>query len=287
MRGEDPRAAAGGFLGVSCVRRAVGTEEEARVVAGCGFEQRLAVPFTLQYGQAVVVRTDAALEDRIAVHQQVLRRDRRGDAGPRGADEIHCRRRRDVLEDDLEPGHALDYACQHVVDERVLAIEYVHRRVGHLAMHLQHEAEFGHGFERGPGILDRGHACVRMRRGARRIKLGADDEAAGACTADLFWRCAIRQVKRHQRFEARSIRKRRQDARTVIGQPLRRRHRRLQVRHHERTREAGGRERQNGGHVRAVPEVQVPVVRAAQRNRRHGCLPTCAMKLWSLSSRSA
>ncbi len=189
-----PGAAAGGFLGVPRVRRAVGTEEEARVVTSGGFEQRLAVSFALQHGQAVVVRTDAALEDRVAVHQQVLRRDRRGDAGPRGADEFHGCRCRNVLEDDLEAGYMLDDARQYFVDERVFAIEDVHRGVGHLAMHLQHETKLGHGFERGPGILDRGHACVRMRRGARRIKLGTDDETAGARAADFLRRRAIRQV---------------------------------------------------------------------------------------------
>ena len=43
MRGEDAGAAAGRFLGVPRVRRAVGAEEEARIAARRGVEQRLAV----------------------------------------------------------------------------------------------------------------------------------------------------------------------------------------------------------------------------------------------------
>ena len=108
VRGEDAGAAAGCLLGVPRVRRAVGAEEETRIVARRGFDQRTSIVFALQHRQAVVVRTDAALEDRIAIQQQVLRRDRRADAAARALDELHGLARRHVLEHDAQRRKALD-----------------------------------------------------------------------------------------------------------------------------------------------------------------------------------
>ena len=112
VRGEDAGTAAGGLLGVPRVRRAVGAEKEPRIVARRGLEQRLAVALALEHRQAVVMRTDAALEERVAIQQQVLRRDRRGDARPRAPHELDGVARRDVLEHDAQPGNALDDAAR-------------------------------------------------------------------------------------------------------------------------------------------------------------------------------
>jgi hypothetical protein len=65
------------------VRRAVGAEEEARLAAGRRLEQRRAIGLGLEDGQAVEVRADAAFENRVAIVQQVLGRDRRGDTRAR------------------------------------------------------------------------------------------------------------------------------------------------------------------------------------------------------------
>ena len=39
---------------------------------------------------------------------------------------------------------------EHPVDEARFAVEDVDRRIGDLAVHLQHQARFGHGLERRP-----------------------------------------------------------------------------------------------------------------------------------------
>ena len=44
-RVENARSAAGGFLGVHCVRRAVGTEEKARIAGSSSAQQSRAVRF--------------------------------------------------------------------------------------------------------------------------------------------------------------------------------------------------------------------------------------------------
>ena len=64
----------------------------------------------------------------------------------------------------------------------LLAVEHVHLRVGDLAVHLQHQPELRHRFQRGPHALDRGDACVGMRRRTRGIELAADDETGRART---------------------------------------------------------------------------------------------------------
>ena len=53
------------------------------------------------------------VEDRVAIQQQVLRRDRRGDALARGPHELRGGTRRDVLEHDLETGDAIHDATEH------------------------------------------------------------------------------------------------------------------------------------------------------------------------------
>src|SRR5690606_3515506 len=84
MRGEDACAAAGIFLRMSCMRRAVGAEEEARIVARGCLDERFTLPLPLQDRQAVVMRTNAALEERVAIEQKMLR-------GHRGPDAFVCR----------------------------------------------------------------------------------------------------------------------------------------------------------------------------------------------------
>ena len=60
------------------------------------------MPLALGDRQAIGVRPDAAREDRVAVDDQVLRRDRRGDVRAGCLDEIHGLGRGDMLEHDLQ-----------------------------------------------------------------------------------------------------------------------------------------------------------------------------------------
>ena len=87
-RVEDAGAAAGAFLGVGGVRRGVGAEEELRAARGRRLAQRQAVLLALGDRQAIEVRTDAALEDRIAVVAEVMRRDRAAQPAGIGLDEL-------------------------------------------------------------------------------------------------------------------------------------------------------------------------------------------------------
>ncbi len=176
-----------------------------------------------------------------------------------------------MLEDHLEPRQSLDDAREHAIDERLLPVEHVDARIGDLAVHLQHEPERRHGFERPPYPLDRGHAGVRMRRRPRGVELGADDETGGARAPQFLRGRPVRQVESHDGLEVRACGQRIDDALAVRGQAGGVGHRRLQVRHHERARKPPRRVRQHGGELRAVAQMQVPVVWPAQREAlRHG-----------------
>ena len=156
------------------MRRAVGAEEKARIAARHGLEQRLAVGFALEHRQAVVVRPHAALEQRIAIEQQVLRRDGRGDARAGGAHELDRGARSHVLEYHPQRGQRSTQRRQHVFDEARLAIENIDRRIGDLAMHLQHHAALAHALEHRIEPANVGDARFRMGGGAGRIELAAD-----------------------------------------------------------------------------------------------------------------
>ena len=79
-------------LALPRMRRAVGAEEELRVAGGGRLDQRLAVLLALEHRQAVVVRPDAAEEERVAVQEQVVRGDGGRDVRPGHLDELRRRR---------------------------------------------------------------------------------------------------------------------------------------------------------------------------------------------------
>ena len=64
------------------MRRTVGAQEKFMAAADGGpMKQPLAMGFPLQHGEAVVMRSDASLEKRVAIEQQVVRGDGGGQSG--------------------------------------------------------------------------------------------------------------------------------------------------------------------------------------------------------------
>ena len=80
-RREDAGAAAIALLVVHRVRRGVGAEEEFRIARNRGAAQRLAVRLALGDRQAIHMRPEAAGEERVAVDDEMMRGDGRGDVG--------------------------------------------------------------------------------------------------------------------------------------------------------------------------------------------------------------
>ena len=166
------------------MRRAVGTEEEARVATGGGPHQRLLMGISLQYRKAVEVRVNPAAEDRVPIEQQMMGSD--GGRHPRGRLQHPPNRirSRDVLEDHFEAGHPLDERRQDAIDEDLLTIEDIDPWIGDLAMDQKRETVVGHRLEgrhdkiefRDPGLRVGGGSCgVQLDSNNRVISQSFDD----------------------------------------------------------------------------------------------------------------
>src|SRR5690606_30295914 len=81
VRGVAAGTAAGGFLGMLGVGRRVGAQEELRITAGGGVQQRVLMHVALEDRQAIKVRADAADQHMVAVVQQVVGGDGGADVG--------------------------------------------------------------------------------------------------------------------------------------------------------------------------------------------------------------
>jgi len=86
---------------------------------------------------------------------------------------------------------------------------------------------------------------------------------------DFLRRGLISQIECHQRREVRAGRKRGSDALAIGEGGGRGGHRRSEIGHDNRAREAPGREWQHSGERRAVAQVQMPVVGTANRQLLH------------------
>ena len=217
----------------------------------------------------------------------MLRRDRRGHARADAAHELHAVPCRHVLEHDAQPREAPHEAGEHAIDEGGLAVEDVDVRVGHLAMHQQRQIMRLERRERGINLVDRGNARIGVRRRARRVILDGVHEPARLGASDLGGAGIVGQVQRHQRREARAGGQRSENALAVGRGKCRRRHRWSEVRHHDCAREPCCAVTDDGGERRAVAQVQMPVVRASQRQLHRRRAPREIARRNALSDSSA
>ena len=247
------------------MRRAIGAQEELCAAAGRGFDQGDAVALALEHRKAVIVRPDTAGKDRVAVVQQVMRRD--GGAGV-GVARVHilgCLARRDVLEHDLEFRKIASQRNQLGVDEHRLAVEQVDVGRSHFAVHQQHQPIALHRLQRRISLADVRDTGIAVGGGASWVQLHRDDPSFTG-PADLVGRQPVGQVKRHQWLEGEALRHSSEDA-LAVGAGLRRRgHRRSQIGHDDRPAELRRRMRHHCLQGCPIAYVQVPVVGACDRD---------------------
>ncbi|MCY1355917.1 hypothetical protein D9M69_423550 [compost metagenome] len=190
----------------------------------------------------------------------MVRGDGGADVGRGFLDELRGVAGGDVLEHHLQGREALDHAGEMLVDEALLAVEHVDLGAGHLAVHQQRQADFGHGFQHREDVVDAGHAGIGVGGGAGRIQLGGVDEAAGLGGADFLGSGAVGEVEHHQRLEAAAGRARGEDALAVgvgLGGVA---HRRDQVGHDDGAAEGARGVTDGADEGGAVAQVDVPVV---------------------------
>ena len=261
MRGKHAGAATAGFLDVACVRCAVGAEKKSRVFAGRRSDEGFAIALALQQRQAIQVRTQAAFEHCAAVQQQVLWRQRRGNARALRAHELDANSSRNVFKDNAQarkPPHQLG---QLALDEYGLAVIGIDPGGRRLAVKLKHDIELFHAREHGVAARERSDAGIGMGRGAGRIVLDAADNAARFRPVDLGWLRVVGQVQRHQGLEAGPGRQCCEDAFPIAPRGLDGCNGWLEIGHYDGAAELPGAEPDHGRERLAVAQVQVPVIR--------------------------
>ena len=270
VRGVQPRASAGRFLRLARMRRAVRTEEEMRVAAGGRLQQRGTVRLALEDGRAVVVRADAALEQRVAVEQQVVRRDRGCHVGRCVTHEVHRVAGGDVFQHHAQLWEPFAQRQQVALDEHALAIEDVDGRIGHLAMQQQRQFVALHRLDHRMHPRQLAHAGLRVGGGAGGVILHRKHAVAVLRAGDLVDRGVLGEIQRHQRLESRPLRQAGQNPPAIVFGLRHRGHRRLQVRHHDGAREALRGVADHRSQRVAIAKMQVPVVGAGDFQARGG-----------------
>ena len=252
------------------MRRAVRAEEEVRVAAGCRLQQGGAVRLALEDRRAVVVRADATLEQRVAVEQQMMRGDRGRHVGWRLAHEFDRIAGGDVLQHHAQRRKPFTQRQQVTFDEDAFAIEDVDVRTGDLAVQQQRQFVLLHRFEHGMHARQLAHAGVGIGGGTGRVVLHRKHAVARLGAGDFRDRRVLGEIQRHQRLEARACRQARENPPAIVFGLRHRRHRRLQVRHHDRARKSLRGMADHRGQRIAVAKMQVPVVGTGDFKAR-GC----------------
>ncbi len=245
----------------------VGAEKELRI-AGCSRqEERLAIRFSFEYRETVVMRLDSAPEDRVAILEEVVCRDGRGDSGPSLFNESNCLFGRDMLEHDFELRIAIDDPEERFFEEALLAIENIDFPVcvsEELAVDREYETAFCHSFEDWTELLDICHAMRRIGRCVGWIELGGEDAFRGGCHSDRGWRGIVGQVDRHEWLESRalpgSLAQCLKDAVSVVDGLLYRCDWMSQIRHNECSSEDVGGMREDEEHGVSITEVEMEVI---------------------------
>ena len=118
-------------------------------------------------------------------------------------------------------------------------------------------------------MLDVGDAGLRVRGRARRIELDAMDKSGILGAIDLLGQRVVRQVQRHQRFEAAARGQRRHDALAVGAGQRGGGNGGLKIRHYNGATEAFGREAHDRIQGIGVAQVHVPVIRPQEGQAIH------------------
>ena len=249
------------------MRRAVGAEKERGVARGRGAAQGAAMRLALGDRQAIEMRPDAALKDRIAVDDQMMRGDRRRQIEAAILDIADRLLGRDVLEHDAQFRQPAAQGVEHALDKHRLPVENIDFGIGHLAMDQEGHADRGHALQHRHHPIHVGDPVRGMRRRMRRVELDRGEHALLMAARHLGGIGRVGQIAGHQRREIRALRERRQNPLAIAARRRDIGHRRHQIGHDDRARELARGPRQDRPQHRAVAEMDMPIVRPADRDR--------------------
>src|SRR5262249_33713415 len=139
VRREYPGTSACRLLRVLCVRCTIRPQKEARVPARDRIEKGAPIGFGLEHRQAIMMWPDTSGKQRVPVHQQVLRSNRRSYARTSVPHELNSLACGYVLKHNTKPRVPLDDRGQNRGYETHFPIEYVHTRIGYFAVNLEND----------------------------------------------------------------------------------------------------------------------------------------------------
>ena len=214
-------------------------------------------------GQAIGVRAQPAGEQRVAIDGDVLRRDGRGDVRPRARHEQRRLLGRDMLQHDPQLRIIVQQRAQDAVDEHRLAVEDIDVGIGDLAMNQQRHADALHRLQHLDQRENVGDAVRAVGGGVGRIELARRPHALGEAARDLIRVGPVGQVAGHQRGEVDTAWRRCPNSVAIGSGRIHAGHRRGQVGHHDRSPEPARGKWGHRGQHRAIAQVNMPVVGAA------------------------
>ena len=103
-----------------------------------------------------------------------------------------------MLKRDPEFGQLAAQRIEHGFNEHGLAVKYVDRRIGDLAMNAQRHADLGHFLEHRHDLGKVADAGMGVGGSTRGIKLHRRDQTRGMGACDIRRIGAFGQVERHQ-----------------------------------------------------------------------------------------
>src|SRR5690606_21941838 len=116
-RVKETGAAAGRLFVLHSMVRAVGAEKKLFRSRRPGLANCKAIRLPLSDRKAVIMRTDAAFENSVAIKDKMMRRDGGGDIWAALADKGGCIRRRDMFEHHFERRKIFQQRCHHPLDK--------------------------------------------------------------------------------------------------------------------------------------------------------------------------
>jgi len=260
---ENPGAATGRFFGGHGMRGTVGSQKVFGRSPSRRLTQGQPVRLALGHGQAIGMRTQPPGEHGIAVDVQVLRGDRGSHAITAGINKGHRIGRGDMFKHHLQFRQIAQQRGQHPINKHRFAIKYIHRRIGYFAMDAQRHADLLHAFKHAADIANIGNPMRRSGGGMGGIELGCGKHAFAVAARNRIRIAGIGQITGHQRGEIGAGRQGGQDP-IPIGRRFRHAGKgRRKVGHHQSAGKLPRGKGQDTGKNRAIAQVNVPIIRAA------------------------
>ena len=257
------------------MRRRIGAQEIVGQTAGRGSPQRQLVVGALEDGQAVQMRLETTLEQRIAIVEQVLGGNRCGDAVAMAGGKGGAFAGRDMFKHQPKVRNACQERRQHFIEKALFAVKDIHVVPRQFAMREQRHPSVGHGREDGIERFDIGHAMLGICSGMRRVELGRREDAVAKTGQQIEGVGAVGQIAGHHRLEIDPCGNRRKDALPIVARHGGGRDRRSQVWHHDGPAELTGGVRHDRFEHRAIPKVDMQVDGAAKGDRVHRSVSGC------------